>query len=536
MCRKGSNFPLAPLIDFSEAVAPELRGLGDLHFEITTNSEEAQAFFDQGMRLVYAFNHEEAYRAFQEATRLDRSCAMAYWGMALALGPNINDALPDLPRQKMAVMAINKAIAHSASATDVERSLIEAYRQRCTKEEVDQDLLNIAYAEAMKSCYERFAQHVEVNVLYAASIMNTMPWDYYEADMSPKERTKEILQVLDHVVAEFPDHPGGHHYFIHLIEAAEPERALPSADRLSDLMPGAGHIVHMPSHIYIGLGMYDRAAEVNRLAISADEEYIAQCQVQGLYHMAYYPHNIHFLWAATSMLGNSQEAIDAAEKVALRVPTDQAAEVHFIQDFMSVPLQAYVRFGRWNDILSTPSPDTSLLHTSMMWHYARGIALSHKGRYESAHLELQAVRELASDPRSESIYAAYTNPTSAVGAVAVEALAGELAAEQGQYEDAIAHLKRAVEFEENLAYQEPSAWHYPMRHSLGAVLLEAGKVAEAEQVYRIDLEKNKGNGWSLFGLYQSLLAQSRYQEAKVIEDAFLKSWEYADIAITSSRF
>ncbi len=536
MCRSGGQFLLEPLIDYSEPKAPKLAGLGNLHFSITTKSEEAQEFFDQGMRLVYAFNHAEAYRAFQEVSRLDPDCAMAYWGQALSLGPNINDPLPDMTRQKLAHQAIQKAADHTEGANATEKALIEAYQSRCTDQEVDQAVLNEAYAQAMEKVYKQFADHSEVGTLYAASVMNTMPWDYYTEDLKPKGTTTGAVKALEKVLESDPDHPGAHHYYIHIIESVDPDKAVGSADALTTSMPGAGHIVHMPSHIYIGVGMYEKAAQANRKAIEADETYIAQCQAQGMYPLAYYPHNIHFLWAAATMLGNSQEAIDAAQKVALRVPVSLAADIPFIQDFMSVPVQAFVRFGRWNDVLSTPPPDTSLLHAMMMWHFARGMAFTRKGMVPEAERELEAAKTIAEDPRSESILAAYTNPTTYVGKVAVATLAGEIAAQKGNLEEAVALLKEGVQHEMNLAYQEPSAWHHPVRHNLGAVLLQAGKAAEAEEVYLADLKKNRGNGWALFGLYQSLQAQGKIEEAKKARLQFEKAWQNADVALTASVF
>ncbi len=536
MCRTGGSFILEPLIDYNEPIAPKFEGLGDLHFEVTTTSPTAQEYFDQGLRLVYAFNHGEAYRSFQEASRLDPQCAMAYWGQALALGPNINDPLPDMARQVLAHQAVEKAVAKSSSTTALEQALIGAYRARCTNKETDQTELNAAYQSAMQKVYEQFSDHPEVSVLYAASIMNTMPWDYYDENKAPKTMTTEAVDALKRVSDAHPTHPGAHHYYIHVIEAVNPHAAIPSADALAPLMPAAGHLVHMPSHIYIGVGLYNKAAAVNRAAIKADEAYIAQCQDQGMYPLVYYPHNIHFLWAAASMLGNSDEAIDAAEKVALRVPREQATQIHFLQDFMAVPYQAYVRFGRWNDMLSMPAPDTAWLHTKMMWHYARGMSFARKGMIDAAEAELEMVKTVARDPRSETILAAYNNPTSEVGKIAWTSLAGEIAAEKGRTTAAISLLEEAVKHESNLVYQEPAAWHYPVRHALGAVLLQAGKATEAEAVYRADLDIHVGNGWSLFGLHQSLIDQGKTDEAKMIREDFEQAWQHADIALAASRF
>ncbi len=534
MCRTGGQYQLDIMINYSEPIAPRLEGLGNTHFEITTSVPECQDFFDQGMRLVYGFNHAEAHRSFTEASRLDPDCAMAKWGIALALGPNINDPFPDLARQKLAYQAIQESKSLLDDENELERSLIEALSARCTNVESEQQSLNLSYAAAMEPVYGAHMDHPEVGILYAASKMNTMPWNYYDEDKNPRPGTQGTIAALEKVIAE-SNHPGAHHYFIHIIEAADPDRAIATADILGDMMPGAGHMVHMPSHIYIGVGMYEQAAERNRKAILADEEYIAQCQAQGIYPLAYYPHNIHFLWAAASLQGNSEEAIDAAREVALKVPANQALAIPFIQDYLSVPLQAYVRFGKWNDILSTPQPDESLLHVNLMWHYARGMAFVRRGNYELADSELTAVKELANKPEMQELYAAYNNPTSHVGEIAYHALAGELAAARTNYSEAVELLTKAVELEDELVYQEPSAWHYPMRHSLGAVLLDAGELSEAEEVYRDDLQIWRQNGWSLYGLIQSLQRQGKHEEVAKTKKQFDQAWQYADVTLTSSR-
>lgn len=532
----GTQFNFDIVGDGSVPVAPKLAGLSNLHFKITTKSAEAQEFFDQGLRLVYAFNHGEALRSFQEAARLDPDCAMAYWGQALSVGPNINDPLPDMERQTQAFEAVNKAISKLSETSDLEKDLINAYRSRCTNQETEQQNLNVAYLEEMSSLYERYPDHPEVGTLYAAAIMNTMPWDYFDGDKNPRENTEACIAALKKVIREYPEHIGGHHYFIHIIEAKDPDQAINTADVLDDLAPAAGHLVHMPSHIYIGVGMYAEAADNNRRAIQADEEYIAQCQAQGVYPLAYYPHNLHFLWAATSMMGRSAEAIDVGEKVADKVPLAMGVDLPFIQDFMAVPLQAYTRFGKWNQILTTPPPGEQFIHASMMWHYARGLALTRRGNTEAARMELNQVIRYAEDPAAESLLAAYNNPTSKVGQIAIEALAGEISLAEGKHQEAIEHLSAAVKHEDALVYQEPAAWHAPTRQYLGAALLETGQAAQAEAVYRADLQRNRSNGWSLFGLYQSLTAQGKASEAAEIREDFQKAWVHADIALTSSRF
>ncbi len=533
----GQKFPIpyTPTAD-SDPLAPKLEGLGNLEFKVSTENEEAQFFFNQGIRLVYAFNHAEALRAFQEAARLDPELAMAYWGQALSLGPNINDPFPDSTRQTEGFKAIQMAKDKSSNASDLEKALIEALTFRHTNKKEEQQPLNVAYFEAMEKTYAQFPDHPEVGTLYGAAIMNTMPWNYYDEHNQPREHTTECVSALQKVVEAYPNHPGAHHYFIHIIEAHDPDSAIPSADVLTTLMPSAGHIVHMPSHIYLAVGMYAEAAETNRHAIQADEDYIAQCQAQGVYPLAYYPHNLHFLWAAATMMGNSDEAIDVAEKVASKVPPELGNEVPFIQDFMSVPYQAYVRFGQWNDILTLPPPNEQLLHARMMWHYARGIAFVRKGQLDRAEIELVAVKNIVQRPETETLLAAYNNPTRNVGQIAETTLAAEILSAKGDEDAAIEMMKKGVEYELGLVYQEPAAWHSPVRHSLGALLIEAGKFDEAEEVYKADLEVHRNNGWALFGLHQSLIAQGKAEEAEKVKLQFEEAWAEADIALTSTKF
>ncbi len=537
LCFGGANFQFIAPRDSSSPLAPRLDGLGNWQFEVSTKSEDAQYFMDQGLRLIYAFNHAEAHRSFQEAARLDPTLAMAYWGQALALGPNINDPFPDDNRQETAFEAIEKASDLMQGATTMEKELIVALSKRCTDQEgAEQQPLNVAYLEAMEKVYANHSDHPDIGTLYAAAIMNTMPWNYYDENWDPKPNTDQCVAALEKVSADYPEHPGAHHYYIHIIEAKAPTKAISNADALAEMMPAAGHMVHMPSHIYLAVGYYEKAAEQNRKAIEVDQDYIAQCQAQGVYPLAYYPHNIHFLWAAASMMGASREAIDAAEKVAMKVPNYLGTEIPFIQDFMAVPFQAFTRFGQWNEILTTPEPPNQLLHTRMIWHYARGMAFTRRGELEKAKIELEATRKLGAMEEVIGLNAAYNNPTSEVAKVAVASLEGEIEAAQGNWEQAIQILTDAVKFEEALIYQEPEAWHAPTRHYLGAVLLDAGKPEEAEAVYLADLQKHPNNGWALFGLQQALAAQGKAKEAQQVKMEFEKAWVNADIELTASRF
>ncbi len=539
---KFAKCQFAAAFDFSDPdpgkpVAPMFNNLGDYHFEITTSSPEAQNYFDQGIRLVYAFNHAEAHRSFREAARLDPEMAMAYWGQALALGPNINDPLPDEERTQKAYEAASKALELAGKSSKMEKALITALQTRQDKDPtMDRHELNVRYSEAMKPVREKYGEHPDILTLYGAAVMNTMPWNYWTNDGKPNPGTLDAKEALEKAMTLEPDHPGAHHYYIHMVELPDPDLAVPSADRLLHLMPGAGHLVHMPAHIYIRVGKYKEARIANVLAIDADEDYISQCLSQGLYPLAYYPHNIHFLWSAASWEGNSEIAMDAAHKTASRVPRDQIEAMPFTQDFLSTPLLAQVRFGKWNEILSTPYPGNDLKHVRMVWHYARGLAFVAKGEISEAQEELEALQELAKDPELENLLANYTNPTSAVIPVAIYVLSGEMAAAQGEVAKAQGLFEEGVAHEDQLVYSEPPAWHVPVRQNLGAMLVKFGKAKEAQKVFEADLKKNRDNGWSLLGLYQSYLMQGDHQKAQEAKEKFEAAWSEADVTLTAAKY
>ena len=535
-CQIKRNFDFSEK-DPSDPIAPFFDNLGDHHFKVSTKHPRAQEYFDQGIRLVYAFNHAEAHRSFREAARLDPECAMAYWGQAISLGPNINDPLPDAERTTKAYEAAIQASIKASDVTKKEKALIKAIQTRQHEDpETDRQRLNLDYAEAMNPLARKYSEDPDVLTLYAAAVMNTMPWNYWDNSGEPNPGTMEAKEALEKAMELNPDHPGAHHYYIHMVELPKPDLAENSADRLGQLMPGAGHLIHMPAHIYVRIGRYKDARLSNIRAIEADEDYISQCLAQGLYPLAYYPHNIHFLWSATSMEGNSRMALDAANKTASRVPRDQAAELSFMEDFLSTPLLAQIRFGRWNEILSTPDPGQELKHVRLIWHYARGVAFTAKGDIDQAEEELDALKEMAKDPELETLLANYTNPSSDVIPIAIHVLSGEIAAAQGETAKAIGLLEKAVEFEDALVYSEPPGWHIPVRQNLGAVLIQAGQAEKAQRVYEEDLKKNRGNGWSLFGLYQSHLMQGNTEAATEFQQRFNLAWAEADVALTASRF
>jgi len=522
-------------IDTTKQIAPLFENLGNHTYIVSTKNKLAQQFFNQGLRLTYAFNHAEAHRSFMEASRLDPKCAMAYWGQAYVLGPNINDPAPDDERKNKYNEAIKKAMKLTAEATPKEQALIEALTHRYSKNlSKNVSILNMAYMEAMTKVAAKYPNDSDILTLYAASVMNTVPWNYWDKDGNPSPNIKEAKAALENAMQLNPDNPGANHYYIHMVELPYPDLGVPSADKLGSLMPAAGHIVHMPSHIYIRVGRYKDAVKANQQAILADEDYISQCFAQGMYPLGYYPHNIHFLWSASSLLGNSKIAIDAAKKTAEKVPAGEMKELHFLQNFASTPLLAYTRFGKWNDILTYPKPNDNLKHLKLIWHYARGIAFIRKNNFKEAKEELEAINEMIKDPEMETLMATGFDSGTTIAKLAYEVVAGELAGLEGNYNLAIEHLRKAVVLEDGLIYNEPAAWHIPTRQNLGAILMKAQKYEEAEKIYNEDLQALRQNGWSLTGLYKSLIAQGKMAEAKKIKNEFDKAWSDADIIIDTS--
>jgi tetratricopeptide (TPR) repeat protein len=516
-------------------LAPRLQNLGSHTFRVTTRSRQAQIFVNQGVNLAYGFNHAEAGRAFREAARLDPACAMCYWGQAVVLGPNINVPMTPDDEPKAYELA-QKAVALKARATPRERAYIDAVAQRYTGKAADRAARDQAYADAMRVLARRYPADLDAQTMLAESLMDLRPWNYWTGDGRPYPGTEEIVSTLEKVLARSPRHPGANHLYIHAVEATKsPERAEAAADRLAKLMPGAGHMVHMPSHIYQRVGRYADAVAANEAAVKADEDYIAQCRAQGIYPMAYYPHNIHFIWYAATAEGRSQAAIDAARKTARTVSDEMLDKLPLLGGFRVVPYYALARFGRWDEVLAEPLPADRHLYLGGIAHYTRGLAQLGQGHLEEAEKELLDVRRIAADKALD--YTLFSPNTAArIFAPAPEVLAGELAAKRKDYDAAIAHLERAVRLEDGLFYTEPEEWHYPTRQALGAVLLEAGRAREAETVYWDDLKRHADNGWSLFGLAQALRAQDKKAEADAVQARFDKAWAHADVKLTSSRF
>ncbi|HUF74190.1 MAG TPA: hypothetical protein VMR74_15000 [Gammaproteobacteria bacterium] len=525
----------------TRAGAPLFSGMGPYHREITTSDPGAQRYFDQGMVLAFGFNHAEAIRSFRAAQRLDPECAMCFWGEALATGPNINvtangKVIMAPEAQIDAYAAVQEAMALRGNATERERLLIEAQAVRYAPEPAeDRDPLNLAYAAAMGELNARFADDDDIAALFAEAWMNTMPWDYWSDGETPRPETVSVIEALESILARNDEHALALHLYIHAVEASSrPDRAERAADRLADLVPGSGHLVHMPSHIYWRVGRYNDASEANARAALVDEEYIAQCNAQGFYSALYYPHNIHFLWAASSMEGRSEVAIDAARKVADNVRLEQIEEFPMVEFFHTIPLLALVQFGRWEDLLAEPQPASNLHYSNAIWRYARGVALANTGELDAARAELEALASLKeSDQIDFLVTRAY--PASDLLDIAEALLAGEIALAARDLDAAISRFGQAVEIQDALPYMEPPFWYYPTRQSLGLALYRAERYDEAEEVYRRDLVDYPRNGWSMFGLIQSLEAQGRIAEAAEARERFETAWALADVELMASR-
>ena len=429
-------------------LAPRLQNLGNHTFAVSTRNREAQRFMNQGLNLAYAFNHAEARRAFREAARLDPNLAMAYWGQALVLGPNIN-ALMEPNEEPQALELVQKAVSLKSRASERERAYIDALAQRYSGNPADRTPRDQAYANAMRAVHRRYPQDLDAAMLYVESVMDLRPWGYWQGDGTPHEGIAEVVALTEQVIARNPRHPGAVHMYIHLMESVAPERAERAADTLLTLMPAAGHMVHMPAHIYQRVGRYADAMRANQLAIAADEDYINQCRAQGLYPMAYYPHNIHFLWFSATFDGQSRVAIESARSLAAKIDDEALRALPLLAGFRMIPYYALTRFGRWEEMLKEPEPPAANAVLRASWHYGRGLALVATGRTDAAEAELARLRELMSD---ESMKQPLFSPNTAGAALgpAPEMLAGEIAAARGDFERAIAHLERSVRLEDSL--------------------------------------------------------------------------------------
>jgi len=503
-----------------------MTGLGDLHHPVSTSNASAQEFFDQGLRLIYAFNHDEAARSFQKAAELDPKLAMAYWGIAEAVGPNYNDPA-SADRFKQAHEAIQKAVDLSGHASDAERGYILAMAKRFPADPKS-DLRKAAedYRDAMREVVKNNPDDLDAATLFAESGMNLHPWGLWHPDGTPEEGTEEIVATLESVIKRDPNHLGALHYYIHTVEASNsPERALAAANRLASLAPAAGHIVHMPAHVYIRTGDYAAAVKANQEAAAADRAYLASSGAQGIYPMMYYSHNLHFIAMCSAMVGDYEEAHKAAEMLAAHVGPS-VKEMPPLEGFMTIPMAVNVRFHKWDEILAMKAPDASMKATTGFWHFARGMALAGKGRINEAEAEYKIVSDAERATPPDAVFQMpINNKTKDILKIAENVLGAQVALAKKDNAAAAAMLRDAVAVQDTLKYDEPQDWFFPVRESLGGVLLMSGDAKGAEQVFRDDLARNLRNPRSLFGLHRALKAQDRNSDAWFVEQEFRKSWK-----------
>ena len=526
------------LID--RAGAPLLSGLGDHSHSITTSQDGVQEYFDQGLVLAFAFNHAESIRSFKAAQTLDPSCAMCYWGEALARGPNINvtsngkAVMSDGERTK-AFEAALKAKDLMVNSTPEEQAYITALSSRYDGDITsDRNVLDLSYAEAMEKLVRTYPEDMDAASLYSEALMNTMPWNYWSDDGSPKSDTIKVISKLEEVLEKEPNHPLAIHLYIHAVEASSsPERAELAAERLGGLVPGAGHLVHMPAHIFWRVGRYHDASEANINAAKVDEEYIAQCNAQGFYPAAYYPHNIHFLWAASTMEGRSELSIESALKVAKYVTLDQIKLFPTIEYFHTIPLLSYVRFGKWEEILNSSKPAPEFKYSQGIYHYAKGMAYAARGELQKAREEQSQILPLK-ESKEVKVIIKGGQPSGLLLEIASELLTGQIAFSNNNFSIASRHFEAAVNLQDSLPYTEPPFWYYPARQSLGNSLMKEGKISAAENVYRRDLQDYPRNGWSLFGLSLALEAQGKTEEAEEVNKKFRLIWQLSDIKLEAS--
>jgi hypothetical protein len=522
----------------AEEKAALIQGLGSHSRKVDTRSPQAQQFFDQGLVLAYGFNHAAAGRAFAEALRLDPACAMCAWGVGLVLGPHINAAM-EASATSAAWEAAGEAKRLASGARPVDRALIEALAKRYSPMPgAERKPLDEAYAEAMRAVAKAYPNDADVQTLAAEALMDLHPWDLWERSGAAKPWTQEILTLLERALSLEERHPGANHFMIHAVEASkQPGRALANAERLRTLVPGAGHLVHMPAHIYIRTGRYWDSVEANRAAIAADAKG-AQASCHGtLYDLAYVPHNVHFLWASAAFAGAGGVAVDAAKETSEGVDLAKLREpgLGMLQNYWVTPLYAWVRFGHWDEILAAPEPDADLVYPRGVRHWARGIALLRQQKTAEAAAELAKLEPIAKDPALKKVTIFDLYDTAQLLAIAREHLAGEVAFAQGQREQGALRVRAALALEDALPYDEPPPWPLPMRHVLGAMLLEMERPADAEAVYRDDLAIYPENGWALRGLSRALAAQGKAAEAAAIETRFQRAWARGDFELKASR-
>ncbi|MGH9714884.1 MAG: tetratricopeptide repeat protein [Candidatus Acidiferrales bacterium] len=506
-------------------------GLGNHHHAISTKNPEAQRFFDQGLTLVFGFNHEEAARSFRRATELDPQSAMAFWGIALALGPCINLDV-DSAHEKAAYEAVQRALLLAPGATESERAYIQALAKRYSSDsKADLRKLDAEYASAMRELSKRDPDDLDVATLYAESLMDLHPWKLWSLDGRPTEGTEEIVAVLESVLRRDPYHIGANHYYIHTMEASpHPERALASAKRLETLAPAAGHLVHMPAHIYMRVGDYSAAARSNALAAETDRVYLRESGTTGgMYDIIYYAHDLHFLAAAYSMAGRFADAKRAADELAAHIRPMVRQMPLVAEPYLPTPIFVLVRFHHWDEILKMPPPDPSLAMTSAFWHFARGSAAAAKGAIGIAEIERRTLEAARRETPADVEFSMYSNKARSFLALAANILDARIATAHGDQESAIRYWEEAVRIQDALYYGEPPEWFYPVRESLGAAMMLNGEAAQAEKVFRADLEQYPRNPRSLFGLLKSLEAQNSVSDVAWVRKEFEAAWKNADV-------
>lgn len=520
--------------------APLFEGLDVVDFPISTDNKLVQKYFNQGLVLAYGFNHAEAARSFYYATKLDPDCAMAFWGYAYVLGPNYNAGM-EKDNYERAYEAIQKAITLSKTNTSAkEVALINALSKRYVKEPVeDRNELDVAYSKAMGEVFKAFPNDADIGTLYAESLLNLHPWDLFDKQGQAKAWTPEIIATLDKALKINPKHCGAHHFYIHAVEAsAEPEKGLYSAQLFDEgLVPGAGHLVHMPSHIYIRTGDYHKGTMSNIQAIKKDSAYVSVCNAQGAYPLAYYPHNYHFMAATATLEGNSEWAIKAARKTAEHANQQLMKEPGWgtLQHYYTIPYNVYVKFGKWKEILEMSNRDTSLKYPEAVRHYARGMAYLGLNDLTNSKRELQFLEKYADDESLKELTIWEINSVYDLLQIARRMLKAEIMASEGSYDQSIALLKEAVKMEDKLNYNEPPDWFFSVRHHLGAIQIEAGKYKDAITTFEEDLDRLPKNGWAYHGMKLAWSKLNDINKLKEIDQKLADSWATADVELTNSR-
>ncbi|NMH26752.1 tetratricopeptide repeat protein [Flavobacterium silvaticum] len=522
----------------SDKKAPFFKGLDGIHFPVSTKNPEVQKYIDQGLMLSFGFNHAEAARSFFEATRQDSLCAMGYWGFAYVLGPNYNGGM-EKDNFERAFEAVNKAKKHSVHCTPKEKDLIEALSHRYSNDTtLTRKSLDSTYADAMRKVYKKYPDDATIGSLFAESIMDIHPWDLWKKDGQPQPWTHEIIQVLEKCLSAEPNHAGANHFFIHAQEMSHhPEAADASAKLLEHLVPGSGHLLHMPSHIYIRTGRYHDGVVTNRKAVDADDTYLDACHAQGAYPLAYYPHNHHFISACATLDGESKMALESANATARHAHKKLLRDPAWatLQHYYSIPWYVEVKLGKWNEIRNSKQPEKDLKYPSVIWNYAQGMASLSENKTDIAKKHLSEIRTIMTDPKLKDLTIWGINNLYDLCEIAAKTLEGEICASEKNYTKAITLLTEAVAEEDALNYDEPPDWFFSVRHNLGAVLIDARKYDDAIKVYEADLKTFRKNGWALKGLMN---AYEKKQDKKMYlqtETKFNEAWKYADISIKSSR-